>query len=254
MVRIIVTDLDGTLLRSDRSISDYTAGMFSRCREKGIKIVFATARPLRTIKPYLERVRCDALIYHNGAHIIADGKHIGEPRTIPIDAARRILSSLQHIYPGERLSVEIDDVLYANFDASLIWKYTSSVVTDFSDLPDIGADKILVEVKPGIEYETIGSLLTPDVCCRLSEGLIYLIMNKNATKLNAVRDLSRYWDINLNQAAAFGDDIIDIEMIKECGTGVAVGNSAEKVLECADYVADTNNNDGVAKYIEKYIL
>jgi hydroxymethylpyrimidine pyrophosphatase-like HAD family hydrolase len=52
-IKMIVTDLDGTLLRSDKTISGYTASIFKRCRDKGIKIVFATARPVRAVKKWL---------------------------------------------------------------------------------------------------------------------------------------------------------------------------------------------------------
>jgi 5-amino-6-(5-phospho-D-ribitylamino)uracil phosphatase len=250
MIKMIVTDLDGTLLRNDKTLSEYTAAVLARCSEEGIKVVFATARPLRTIKPYLECVHCDALIYHNGAHIIADGKRIGEPQTIPIETARRILFSLQSIYPGERLSAEINDVLYANFDVAAIWNYTSAVMTGFSDLPDIDADKIIIEATSNVKYEKIVSLLTPDIYCQMSENAIYLIMNRNATKFNGIKTLSRHWGIELKQVAAFGDDNNDMEMIINCGAGVAVGNAIQDVLGCADFIADTNNNDGVARFIE----
>jgi 5-amino-6-(5-phospho-D-ribitylamino)uracil phosphatase len=254
MIEMIVADLDGTLLRSDRTISEYTVSVLSRCREKGIKIAFATARPLRAVKPYLGLVRCDALAYHNGAHVTAGGRIIGEPHTIPIETARSILASLKSVYPGKRLSLEIGDEMYANFDVVRVWNYTSFVKTDFFDLPRRDADKIIVEADEGVNSETIEPLLTDDMYCRLSEGAVYLIMNRNATKHGAVAALSRHWDISLENAAAFGDDNIDIGMIKECGIGVAMGNSIREVLDCADFIADTNDNDGVAKFIEENIL
>ena len=54
--------------------------------------------------------------------------------------------------------------------------------------------------------------------------------------------------------AAFGDDFVDIEMIKLCGTGVAVDNAITEVKEAADYVTDSSEKDGVAKFIEKFLL
>lgn len=249
-VEMIVTDLDGTLLRNDRTISEYSAEVLNKCRERGIKVVFATARPLRTILPYLEQVKYDAVIYHGGAHIIADGRKIGKAQTIPIDTARNILSALQEHSPKRRLSVEIDGSLYANFDVSAVWNYTDFARTDFTDLPDIDADKLLIEAVQA-EEEEILPLLTPDIYCQISEGVIFLIMNRNATKLNGLKTLSSYWGIDLKRAAAFGDDYSDMGMLKECGIGVAMGNAIPEVNECADFVADTNDNDGMAKFIEE---
>lgn len=254
MTKLLALDLDNTLLKSDKSISQYTSGVLKRCRDRGMKIVFATARPLRTITPYLSRTPCDAIIYHNGAHIIADGKRIGSAYTVPVETTRTILGTLQAKYPGERLSVEIDDVLYANFDVSSVWNYTSYILSDFSDLPETGADKILIEADLKIKYEDITPLLTPDIYCQMSEGLIYLIMNKCATKLNGLKTLAGHWGISLEDAAAFGDDHNDVEMLRSCGLGVAVGNAIKKAKEAADAVADTNDNDGAAKYIEHYLL
>ena len=62
-IKLIVTDLDGTLLRSDKTVSDYTASIFSRCSKAGIKIVFATARPVRAVTKWLNiDVQSDACI------------------------------------------------------------------------------------------------------------------------------------------------------------------------------------------------
>ena len=67
-IKLIVTDLDGTLLRADKTVSEYTASVFERCRDIGIKIVFATARPVRAVTKWLNLpVVFDAAIYHNGA-------------------------------------------------------------------------------------------------------------------------------------------------------------------------------------------
>lgn len=251
--RMIVTDLDGTLLKNDRTISEYSAEVLKKCQEKGIKVVFATARPLRTITPFLEQAPCDAIIYHNGAHIIAGGEHIGEPQTIPIGTARDILLSLLKRNPKRRLSAEINGMLYANFDVSAVWNYTRFVMTDFSILPDSDADKILIEAAQVTGEEEINELLSPEIYCQISENAIYLIMNKNATKLNGVKTLCRYWDLDMKQTAAFGDDYNDMEMIRECGAGVAVGNAIPEVIECADFIADTNENEGVAKFIESLL-
>jgi len=134
-IKMIVTDLDRTLLRTDKTISDYTADILNRCRKKGIKIIFATARPKRTVDHFCLNLPIDALILHNGAVVYADEKPFAN---FGIDSSVKdsILQNLSKDYPNATLSVEINDVLYANFDIptdiSPDWKYTkSNQYTDF---------------------------------------------------------------------------------------------------------------------------
>ena len=68
-IKMIVTDLDGTLLRTNKSISQYTASVFLRCHDNGTILVYATARPIRAVAMLDLGIRNDAAIYHNGAVI-----------------------------------------------------------------------------------------------------------------------------------------------------------------------------------------
>ena len=81
-----------------------------------------------------------------------------------------------------------------------------------------------------------------------------MIINKTATKEHALKKAAEYFNVPLADVIAFGDDINDIEMLKTAGIGVAVGNAISAVKEIADYVCGTNDNDGVAVWIEENIL
>jgi len=142
-------------------------------------------------------------------------------------------------------------MLYANFDVSAVWNYTRFVMTDFTDLPDTNADKILIEATQAKEEEIL-PLLSPEIYCQMSENAIYLIMNRNATKFNGIRILAQYWGMDIKQAAAFGDDYNDIDMLKGCGIGVAVGNAIREVMECADFITETNEKDGRQSLFKAY--
>jgi Cof subfamily protein (haloacid dehalogenase superfamily) len=230
----------------------------------GIKVVFATARPVRTIEHFSKQIQCDAVICHNGAVTISDGKKIGNCYGVPIKETTQILNTLQNKYPHKKLAAEINDIIYANFDVAFFWGKTirdreilkaSTVQTDFSDLPNIDADKVLIEVDSENEYKEMLSLLSPSLYGQPSDGgQLCLVMNKNATKLNAIKQLAKLWSISISDITAFGDDHNDIDMLKHCGVGVAMKNAVAEVLQVADAVTDTNNNDGVAKYILKHIL
>ena len=77
-----------------------------------------------------------------------------------------------------------------------------------------------------------------------------MYLNKNAGKVHAIKSLANYLNIELSNIIAFGDDLNDVEMLKQCGYGIAVSNAIEEVLNIADYITDNNDEDGVAKFIE----
>ena len=79
-------------------------------------------------------------------------------------------------------------------------------------------------------------------------------MHKDATKANAVAALSRYWNIAQSEIVAFGDDLNDIDLLTYAGVGVAVANALDEVKAVADDICDTNDNDGVAKWLEENVL
>ena len=79
-------------------------------------------------------------------------------------------------------------------------------------------------------------------------------MNKEATKWNGVKQMLSHFGVSPSDAVYFGDDNDDIEPIKNCGLGVAVSNAINHVLNAADIIVDSNDMDGVAKFIEENIL
>lgn len=252
-VKMIVTDLDRTLLRTDKTISDYTADVFNRCHQNGIKVAFATARPKRTVTHFCEKIPADAVILHNGA-VICVNDIVIKKCGISSDIKNQVLLSISRDFPKATISVEIDDMLYVNFDISAVWNNTRSINTDFTDLPDKPADKIIIGVTSINDIERLTEYLPNDLYIEISEGKFGLIMNRGATKWRAIHDISRYFNIRADEIAVFGDDCNDIDMLKNCGIGVAVANAINEAKAVADYVCDTNDSDGVARWIEENVL
>ncbi|MEA4824053.1 MAG: HAD family hydrolase [Clostridiaceae bacterium] len=252
-VSMIVSDLDGTLLRSDKTISDYTVSIFECCRARGIKLVFATGRPIRAVTAYHRRIPCDGAVYHNGAVAENDGVVLLRCG-IPPEATNDILSAVLKVDPAARVCLEIEDRLYGNFDASDIWPGVETVYTEFTDLPRLFADKILLPMSTKEELDAAARVLPREYYIQMSENTVGMIMNRGATKRNAVRALSARFDIPMSQIAAFGDDYNDVEMLRDCGVGVAVENAIQEARDAAGFVCGANDSDGVARWIEENIL
>ena len=258
-IKMIVTDLDGTLLRRDKTISEYTASVFYRCRNAGIKIIFATARPVRAVEKWLNiDILSDACIYHNGA-VIKIGDALFQETGIEHDVVNKLLTEATQL-GNIRIAAEIGDMLYANFDASTIWPGVEYILTDFSELPNATccvcshADKIIFITTDKSEISKIEELFNENLYWEISENAVLMVMNKRARKRNALKDIANYFGLTLDEVAAFGDDYNDIEVLRDCGIGVAVANAIPEAISVADYICDTNDNDGVAKWLEGNVL
>ena len=249
--KMVVTDLDGTLLNNDKEISEYTYEVLKKLKDKKILFVIATARPRRAAKKYFENNLCDYAIYHNGALVHDEVKAI---KKIGIPDAITIVNSILADFPSSPICIEANDQLYANFEADTIWKGEKYIYTDFENWPNITADKIIIETNSLEKMEVLKKYLSVDQYIQMSENKIAMIMNKNAKKLNAIRFIAKASGINCEEIVSFGDDYNDMEMLQWCGKGIAVENALKDVKEMADEICDSNQTDGVAKWIEKNIL
>jgi len=247
-MKAVVVDLDGTLLRSDKSISERTLRALADLETMGIKFIIATARPPRCVFQLFPFDFTNLYtICYNGAEIYRGDKLIWQKYIDAVDA-KTIIDWLNANCPGTDISIEINDHLYANFDISIMkgWlpPYTQ---VDFGTFDFRPAAKILVNLAclDGI-YELKNML--PHSCAMLvtDGGTLGQIAHKDISKLNSVKTVAKMLGCDIEDMVAFGDDFNDIEMLRECVIGVAMGNAPPEVKEAADIIAATNDEDGVA--------
>ena len=159
--RAVIVDFDRTLLRTDKSISAFTAGTLLDLKRSGVRLFAATARPERAITEYCERIPFDAVTTLNGARTITQDGVFDHP--IRRDSAESILEQL-HREEGTVISVEAEDGPYANTDIP-IWSPT--VMADLRKLP--GEKKIykILASHPAVPADGIRIALLPSgSCCR----------------------------------------------------------------------------------------
>ncbi len=248
-MKAIITDLDRTLLRTDKSLSDYTLRILRACRERGIRLFAASARPLRDIRIHDERIGFDAITATNGA-VLRLPEGIAEVDILR-DQGEHILSRLLAV-PDVTLSIETSGGLYANRD---IPAWNPVVYDKFPALPEgVLLYKILASSAHPDLYENIPRALTPDVYHTIATGDLIQIMSKQATKWQGCLRMLSAFGIDPADAAYFGDDEDDVEPLRRCGMGVAVANAIPAALQAAAHTAASNDADGVAKFIEAHIL
>lgn len=249
-MKAIITDLDRTLLKNDRTLSEKTISVLKKAQYSGIKVMFATARPKRAITNYEQLIHPDSTATLNGARIFVNDTSIDH--SIPYDSVKKMLSGFLQI-PGCVISLETSSGIFSNVDIPE-W---APIVTDC--FPEIPADcgsifKILVSNEKTDLNQHINSIITEDSYFTIAVGTLFQIMSKTATKLNGIKTMLDAFKIPPEEAVYFGDDNDDVKSLKWCGTGVAVKNAIPPALSAADEVTASNEEDGVAIWVEENIL
>ena len=209
----------------------------------------ATARPERAVLTYQNQIGFEAVTTLNGARIILPDRII--ENGITPSSAEAILKKVVMI-PDIMLSLETEQGIFSNIP---IPEWNAIVFHEFPALPteSIIYKILLSSQKSNIQFE-VGKALTTDTYMTVAEGKLVQIMSTASTKWNGVKVMLETLGIKQNEAVYFGDDNDDIEPIKNCGVGVAVSNAISEVLDVADFITESNDMDGVARYIEKNIL
>ncbi len=251
-IKMIVTDLDRTLLRDDKTISGYTEKTLLELKKRGIPFVIATARPIRAVRQWLSFLRYDAAVFHNGAVIMAGERTIAK---YGIPKPERIVTAMLRDKPDRKISVESNDRMFSNMAAEELWPGERYVkTTDFREIAGLIADKILISAGTPEEMAALEPYTPEGAYLQLSENTIAMMMNRAATKLNGIRLLAERYGIGLSETAAFGDDYNDMDMLNACGMGVAVENALPEVKAAANGGGGRKEEDGGARWIRENVL
>ncbi len=267
-IKIAFTDIDGTLLNSDREVSEMLKEQVDRITALDIPFILISSR-MPSAMTHLQRdlnIEGLPLICYNGGLVLVDGDIVDD-----ISIAPTILEDIAELNNENKFHIS----LYNNND----W-YVPSM--DFWAKREENNTKVTPIVKPIKEviklwidegkgahkvmcmgdkehmdfvYAELGKLHGDKLHLYRSKDTYIEIANKKISKLTGIEELlaCKYPKLNLDNCIAFGDNYNDIEMLKAVKIGVAVGNAKEEVLVIADVVSDINKKDGVAKAIKNYI-
>ena len=251
--KLLLFDLDGTLLRSDKTISQRTLKALQSCREKGILIGVSTSRSEQNVLSFTGKLQPDILITSGGALVKYKDQYIykamfsGEETKQMVSLARKICGA------GCEITIDTIDAHYWNYKTDPKKQDKSwgeSIYTDFNGFEE-NSLKMCVEIFDEKQAEELKALLKDCDCIRFSDGYWYKFTKKTATKEKAITKICAECGIKPEEITAFGDDYADIGMLKLCGKGIAMGNAIDEVKEKADLVIGSNDEDGIAKYLER---
>ena len=258
--RVVATDLDGTVVRSDGTISERTRDALAAARDAGALIVVATGRPPRWLAGIAEATGHDGIaICANGALVydLATEKII-DSRPLDLDVVRTLINELRASVPGVAFAVERVDGMFAH-DTEYHPRWEPEDQTYVGDLErvfDVPVAKLLgrVEGAGSDDLLAMARAAVSEDLASLTHSSIDGLLEVNAHGVTKASTLDA-WLADRGRSAsdvvAFGDMPNDVEMIAWAGHGVAVANAHPEVLAVADEVTGTNDADGVAEVLER---
>lgn len=269
--KLIVTDMDGTVLGGDHKITEENMRALKEADERGVKVVFATGRFHDSAKEhvtFLEEVM--PIVSSNGAII----KHpitneVLYCNSIDKDISLKIVETLDNLdlsyqiytdneilqkYKTEEEKIKMQDFIKNTFSDKTEIIFKKDLKEDIKDLNilkfnvmDFERPLLMKEARK--EVEKIEGL---EVTSSWNDNVE--IMNAGSSKGNAVKFLCELLNIDKEEIIAFGDNYNDISMLEYVGMGVAMGNAEEDVKKIASYITDSNIESGVAKAIDDLVL
>ncbi|WP_394648670.1 Cof-type HAD-IIB family hydrolase [uncultured Sphingomonas sp.] len=260
-IRLLVSDLDGTLVDKDKQLTPATIAAVDRLRDRGVGFTVISARPMSGIRPLLGPLKLDGDVaaFNGGIVFRRDGTIVSHV-TIPAAVARGVMDMAD----GVDTWVFADDRWYASDGDG---PHTQSerrssaqepvVVASFDDLLD-RADKITFvsddEAALHALYERVHARFGEQATVAQSQTYYLDVTALAANKGDGIAALAKALDIDLADCAAIGDQANDLPMMARAGLSIAMGNAPDAVKAKAHATTRTNDEDGVAHAIDTIIL
>lgn len=259
-IKLIITDLDGTLLHSDGRVSEEMVSFLLDYQHNGGVVILATSRHWGDCEHIANRVlRAGSgfVAASNGLYICDDiGRVIKQfngltfndffsmKEMFPKERIITVTNGVDYVYPGKQKYIELAKCIASNIRNNTQKRYLIKNVRDLN----MAVEKIIIASKLSTETETY---LASKYNITHKDDTYFEIQSRFTDKLNAIKWIMGELHIEASETLAFGDDDNDFHMLVEMPNSVAMGNANEKIKLCAKSTTLTNDEDGVLYYIEK---
>ncbi len=265
--RMIVLDLDGTLTNRNKEITPHTKEALFELKQKGGVIVLASGRPTYGVMPLARELELDQsggyILSFNGGRIIdCKTKETIFARELPVSSNSRIIRMAEE-HGVNILTYENEQIITPNGADEYVGKESAVNKLEIKEISDMESYvQFPVEKFLMLEDGDYLAMIEPKVKAALgrdysvyrSEPYFLEILPKGIDKAASLERLLSRLDMRREEMIACGDGYNDLSMIKYAGLGVAMENAVLPVKAAADYVTLSNNNDGIAHVIEKFMI
>lgn len=252
-IALLALDLDGTLLRSDQTLSARTMRALERCRAAGMRVAIATGRSMTTAVPYAKIIRPDALIVHGGA-LAAAGDKVLLSRRMPAELTDSLTAACFRA-GADIVTVETPEGCFVNREAPpLPPDYAHAVPRDLHMPLGLDAYELTASFPNRASAERVAAAFTACEPVGFAGERFVRFALRGADKREAAEAVAAHFSISMEETVAFGDDYNDIYLLRACGMGVAMANAADEIKAAADETTAANDADGVACWLESNVL
>ena len=261
--KLLAADMDGTLLNSESIMTQRTREAILAAMDRGVLFVPSTGRPMGGLKRYLPAFDFDLpLILFNGAiAVTAKSGRVLFSQGLDFSCAEVIFArGVAGGYPVIAWAGEVLFVSCDNEETSTYQKITGAevhVTADMEPMRNLGVTKMLWIIPPEdakrLRDEMLG-ILGGRVNCHTSQPYLLEFVDAKASKGLALEAVGKAYGIAREEMIAVGDGYNDVPMLEYAGLGVAMGNAPEDIKALCQHVTLGNDEDGVAKVIEEFLL
>lgn len=267
MYKLIALDMDGTLLKEDKTISERTRKAIDDARAKGVTVVLATGRPIDGVMRYLEELEMftdnDYVLSYNGGLVLKtkDRKVVSKIGLLGSDTKylyelSKKLGVNIHAFSENRGLITPKNSKYTEVEAEI--NKINITEEDFNNIVDEDCFiKVMMIDEPEVLQVAIDNLpaeVYEKYTVVRSAPFFLEFLNKKVNKGTGLELLAKHLCVKQEEIIAMGDAGNDLHMIEYAGMGIAMGNAFQEVKDAANYITDNNDNDGVATAIEKFVL
>lgn len=258
-IKLIVADLDGTLLKSDKSLDDNIKDVISG---QDYKFTIASGRSMVLVKKFISELNIDLpYITNNGAEIYQSNACVKQ-YSIPDEEVRFILKQVQEF--DLECHANAENCIYTMGKIDLILPFRKRFegvlpIVDNASIHEVCAntinkimciDKDLNKVQ---EFANKINLYCEHVHCERAEGNAFVMVNRQASKGLALKNLLKLLHISSEEVVVFGDNYNDVSMFEAVKYSVCMENADKDIKDKATFICSSNDLNGVSDFIQKYI-
>ncbi|MCR5833787.1 MAG: Cof-type HAD-IIB family hydrolase [Selenomonadaceae bacterium] len=262
MIKIILSDIDGTFLKNDKTPTELTAKAAKSVVAQGLKFVFVSARMPEAIYPITDAIAMahTPVISYGGGLVLTEDEQIIFDKKISLDDAKNILAVMKeswqdisvNYYAGRRWFVESVD---ERIEHEIKITKATAQIHSFDNLlaENILPNKIMIICNPPTckDMESQLGKKFPALNVVRSAPHLLEITDKSISKATGIEILLKHYGFTLDDAIAFGDNYNDVEMLQLIPQSVAMGNAPDDVKKLAHAVTDSNEDSGIYTYLVK---